>query len=105
MRDLHLTANIANGYRQPNAQDLYFDGAASVGFVIGNPLLKPEKSVSYDAGLRWGPGQFAVSGNMFVSTCKDLIDAVAVVPVPEAQGQPTYQYTNISDARIWGGEV
>jgi hemoglobin/transferrin/lactoferrin receptor protein len=105
MRDLHLTANIANGYRQPNAQDLYFDGAASVGFVIGNPMLKPEKSVSYDAGLRWGPGQFAVSGNLFMSTYKDLIDAVAVAPVPEAQGQPTYQYTNISDARIWGGEV
>jgi outer membrane receptor protein involved in Fe transport len=103
--DLHITANIANGYRQPNAQDLYFDGAASVGFVVGNPMLKPEKSVSYDAGMRWGPGPFAVSGNMFVSTYKDLIDAVQVTPVPEAQGQPTYQYTNISDARIWGGEV
>jgi TonB-dependent heme/hemoglobin receptor len=105
MRDLHVTANIANGYRQPNAQDLYFDGAASVGFVVGNPFLKPEKSVSYDAGMRWGPGPFAVSGNLFISTYKDLIDAVQVAPVPEAQGQPTYQYTNISDARIWGGEV
>src|SRR5262245_17405028 len=105
IKDLHVTANIANGYRQPNAQDLYFDGAASVGFVVGNPSLKPEKSVSYDAGLRWGPGPFAVSGNLFVSTYKDLIDAVQVAPVPEAQGQPTYQYTNISNARIWGGEV
>ena len=105
VRDLHVTANIANGYRQPNAQDLYFDGAASVGYVVGNPLLRPEKSVSYDAGLRWGPGQFAVSGNLFVSTYKDLIDAVQVAPVPEAQGQPTYQYTNISDAIIAGGEV
>jgi hemoglobin/transferrin/lactoferrin receptor protein len=105
IRDLHVTANIANGYRQPNAQDLYFDGAASVGFVIGNPLLKPERSVSYDAGMRWGPGPFAVSGNLFISTYRDLIDAVQVPPVPEAQGQPTYQYTNISDARIWGGEL
>ena len=103
--DLHITANVANGYRQPNAQDLYFDGAASVGFVVGNPALKPEKSVSYDAGMRWGPGPFAVSGNLFVSTYKDLIDAVQVAPVPEAQGQPTYQYTNISDARIWGAEA
>ena len=25
--------------------------------------------------------------------------------VPEAQGQPTYQYTNISEARTWGGEA
>ena len=105
LEDLHLTANIANGYRQPNAQDLFFDGAASVGFVVGNPALKAEKSVSYDAGLRWGHAPFALSGNMFLSTYNDLIDAVAVPSVPEAQGQPTYQYTNISEARIWGGEA
>ena len=103
--DLHVTANIANGYRQPNAQDLYFDGAASVGFVLGNPDLVPEKSVSYDVGMRWGPGPVAISGNAYVSTYRDLIDALSVPPVPEAQGQPTYQYTNISEARIWGGEV
>jgi len=105
VQDLHFTANVANGFRQPNAQDLYFDGAASVGFVVGNPALKPEKSVSYDAGMRWGPQAFAVSGSVFMSTYNDLIDAVAVPSVPEAQGQPTYQYTNISEARIWGGEI
>ncbi len=103
--DLHLSANVANGYRQPNAQDLYFDGAASVGFVVGNPDLEPEKSVSYDLGVRWGPGRIAVSGNLYLSTYKDLIDAISVPPVPEAQGQPTYRYTNISKARIWGGEL
>ncbi len=105
LTDLHLSFNVANGYRQPNAQDLFFDGAASVGFVVGNPSLSPEKSISYDLGLRWGPAPFAFSGNLFVSTYKDLIDAIQVPSVPEAQGQPTYQYVNISDARIWGGEV
>ncbi len=103
--DLHLSANVASGYRQPNAQDLFFDGAASVGFVVGNPALDSEKSMSYDLGLRWGPGGFALSGNVFLSTYKDLIDALPVPPVPEAQGQPTFRYTNIADARIWGGEV
>lgn len=103
--DLHLSFNVANGYRQPNAQDLFFDGAASVGFVVGNPNLSPEKSISYDLGLRWGPAPFAFSGNVFVSTYDDLIDAIRVPPVPEAQGQNTYQYVNISKARIWGGEA
>lgn len=103
--DLHLSANMANGYRQPNAQDLYFSGAASVGYVLGNPALEPEKSVSYDVGLRWGPGAWAVSGNAYLSTYKDLIDALQVPSVPEAQGQPTYQYTNISEARIYGAEA
>src|SRR5262245_34161732 len=103
--DLHLTANVANGYRQPNAQDLYFQGPASVGYVMGNPDLDPERSVSYDLGLRWGPGNLGFSGNLFTSTYKDLIDAIPVASPPQASGQPAYQYVNISDAVIWGGEA
>ncbi len=105
VQDLHLSANVASGYRQPNAQDLYFDGAASVGFVIGNPSLNPEKAMSYDLGLRWGHGGLALSGNAFVTTFEDFIDALPVASVPEAQGQPTYQYANIAKARTYGGEA
>lgn len=105
VQDLHLSANFASGYRQPNAQDLYFDGAASVGFVVGNPDLNPEKALSYDLGLRWEHAGLAFSGNLFMTTFEDLIDALPVPPVPEAQGQPTYQYTNVAKARTWGGEA
>jgi len=105
VKDLHVTANVANGYRQPNAQDLFFNGPASVGTVLGNPALTPEKSVSYDLGLRWGPGTLAVAGNLFYSTYRDLIDAINVTPPGTPPGAPlTYQYVNISNARIWGGE-
>jgi hemoglobin/transferrin/lactoferrin receptor protein len=105
--DLHLSANVANGYRQPNAQDLFFNGPASVGNVLGNPNLKPEQSISYDAGLRWGPGNLALSGNMFYSTYEDLIDAIQISSDPDGPGpgSATYQYVNITKARIWGGEA
>ena len=104
--DLHLTANVANGHRQPNAQDLFFNGPASVGTVLGNPALTPETSRSYDLGLRWGPGGLAVAGNLFYSTYQDLIDAINVTPPGTPAGAPrTYQYVNISGARIWGGEL
>lgn len=104
-QDLHLTANVANGYRQPNAQDLFFLGPASVGIVKGNPALAPEKSVSSDVGLRWGPGHLALSGNLFYSTYTDLIDAVEIA-APSTPGAPaTFQYVNVSQARIWGGEA
>jgi hemoglobin/transferrin/lactoferrin receptor protein len=103
--DLHVTANVASGYRQPNAQDLFFSGPASVGYVLGNPDLMPERSMSYDTGLRWGPGTLGLAGNLYYSTYNDLIDAVSVPPPPEAGGQPSYQYVNISEARIWGGEA
>ncbi|HYM81351.1 MAG TPA: TonB-dependent receptor [Candidatus Limnocylindria bacterium] len=105
IQDLHLSANVATGYRQPNAQDLFFEGPASVGFVIGNPGLEPERSVSYDAGMRWGPGALAISGNLFYSTYEGLIDAIPVPSPPQASGQPSFQYTNIAQARIWGGEA
>lgn len=102
VRDLHVTGNVANGYRQPNAQDLFFNGPASVGNVIGNPELVPEKSVSYDLGFRWGPGRLGLAANAFYSTYEDLIDALQV---PGPPGPPTFQYTNISEARIWGYEA
>ena len=106
IKDLHLTANVANGYRQPNAQDLFFNGPASVGTVLGNPDLKPEKSVSYDLGLRWGPGSFGFAGNLFYSTYDDLIDAIDVTPSGTPPGAPrTYQYVNVTEARIWGGDL
>lgn len=97
-RDLHVTMSASNGYRQPNAQDLYFNGYGSVGLVLGSPDLKPEHSNSFDLGLRWGPGTIALAGNLFWSNYTDLISAVPVAP-------GTYQYTNIATARIWGGDL
>ena len=110
--DLHLTANVANGYREPNAQDLFFSGPGSVGFVVGNPVLKPERSVSYDVGLRWGPRTLAFSGNLYYSTFQDLINALPIrVNTPGAPSRPeipdtlAYEYTNITTATMWGGEA
>ena len=98
VRDLHLSANVSNGYRQPNAQDLFFNGAASVGFVLGNPDLEPERGVSYDLGMRWARPSLGLAANLFYTTYEDLIDALPV-------GPGTYQYTNVAEARIWGYEV
>ena len=104
--DLHVSANVATGYREPNAQDLFFDGPASVGTVLGNPALKPERSTSYDVGLRWGPGDLGVSGNLFSSTYQDLIEPVDITVTGLPTGAPhTYQYVNISRARIKGAEL
>lgn len=104
--EIHWSVNVANGYRQPNAQDLFFNGPASVGTVLGDPTLKPEKSISYDTGLRLETSRVALSGNLFLSTYDDLIDAVDVTPPGNPPGAPhVYQYTNISKARIWGGEA
>ena len=101
--DLHLSFNVANGYRQPNAQDLFFSGFASVGLVEGNPDLKPEKSVSYDLGLRYENAHEALSGNLFWSNYTDLIDAAYKGDLFPGFG--IFKYENIATARIWGGEA
>jgi hemoglobin/transferrin/lactoferrin receptor protein len=110
--DLHLSANIANGYREPNAQDLFFTGPGSVGFVLGNPDLNPEKSISYETGLRWSaPRGGAVSVSFFYSTYKDLITALELdslsrpVWLAQTGQQHAYQYTNVATATIWGYEI
>jgi hemoglobin/transferrin/lactoferrin receptor protein len=95
---LHLTANVANGYREPNAQDLFFNGPASVGTVFGNPDLKPEKSMSYDAGVRWEPQGLAVAANVFYSTYRDLINALP-------SGPGAYTYDNVATATIYGADL
>jgi outer membrane receptor protein involved in Fe transport len=97
-RDLHLTLGAANGYRQPTAQDLYYNGYGSVGLVLGSPDLEPERSSSFDLGLRWAAGALGLAGNLFYSNFDDLISAVPVAP-------GTYRYTNVATARMWGGDV
>ncbi len=97
-RNLHLTLNAANGYRQPTAQDLYYSGFTGVGLVLGSPELAPERSGSFDLGLRWAAGTVGLAGNLFYSNFTDLISAVPVAP-------STYQYTNIATAVMWGGDV
>jgi hemoglobin/transferrin/lactoferrin receptor protein len=96
--DLRLTANVANGYREPNAQDLFFNGPGSVGTVLGNPDLKSERSMSYDGGVRWSPYNLALAANAYYSTYDDLINALPFAP-------GTYKYTNIATATIYGGEL
>lgn len=105
---VHLTANVANGYREPNAQDLFFNGPASVGTVLGNPNLKPEKSVSYDVGVRWAPSLGgALSANVYYSTYDNLINALSVAAPSWAPPGPAnfYQYLNVATATIWGYEL
>lgn len=104
VENVFLTANVANGYRQPNAQDLFFDGPASVGVVLGNPDLDPERSISYDAGVRWAPGDVALSASIFYSSYNDLIDAVRINTTASASTD-SFRYFNIAEARVYGVEA
>lgn len=66
MDGLHLKANLGRYYRHPNFSELFGDR----GGVIGNPELKPEKSVNADIGLayrraRWTLARLPISNLFF----------------------------------------
>ncbi len=52
--DMSFTANVSRGFRAPAVEELFANGYhAAVGtFDVGNPLLKPEQSTGFEAGVR-----------------------------------------------------
>jgi len=50
---LSVKGQAATAFRAPTLNDLFWQPG-------GNPALKPERGRSYEAGLRWQPGRFAL---------------------------------------------
>jgi outer membrane receptor protein involved in Fe transport len=73
------TVQVARGFRVPSLSDRYFRGPSGRGFVTGNPLLEPEKSLQYDLALRWdgvswGGGRTSVAAYAYRYQIDDLIE-------------------------------
>ncbi|EJN30854.1 TonB-dependent hemoglobin/transferrin/lactoferrin receptor family protein [Pseudomonas sp. GM78] len=94
----------AEGFRTPTAKALYgrFENVAGGYQVAPNPDLEPEKSKSYETGLRgqFDAGTFDVA--VFYNKYRDFIDENAITPgYPET----TFQSNNIQHATIKGLEL
>jgi len=48
-----LTGQVGTGFRDPTVSDRYYRGPTGRGYITGNPDLKPELSLQFDAGLRY----------------------------------------------------
>ena len=83
-----IYANIGTAFKAPTAYQLY------AGFY-GNQDLKPEESISYEIGL---DQQFhyglSANASMYYTKVKNLIGA-----------NESWQYVNIDDANMTGGEI
>lgn len=53
LRNVTATLQAATGFREPSLSDRYFRGVSGRGFATGNPDLRPETSVQFDAAMRW----------------------------------------------------
>lgn len=103
--DEHFTGygQYAEGFRTPTAKSMYgrFQNLDQGYRVEGNPGLEPEKSKSYETGLRgnFEAGNFDVA--VFYNKYRDFIDEDAV---QSANLEQTFRANNIKHATIKGAE-
>ena len=94
----------AEGFRTPTAKALYgrFENLAGGYQVAPNPDLEPEKSKSYETGLRgqFEAGSFDVA--VFYNKYRDFINEDAITP---GYDDLKFQANNIKHATIKGAEV
>lgn len=94
----------AEGFRTPTAKALYgrFESAQGDYVIEPNPALKPEKSKSYETGLRgsFDAGWFDVA--VFHNKYQDFINEDALAP---GYDQARFQSANIKHATINGLEI
>ena len=70
-KNLRLRTSVGHGFRLPTYTDLYYSDPTT----IGNPLLKPESSWSYESGLDWNPGgRYSLTSTAFRLHQQNSID-------------------------------
>lgn len=95
---LTIKGNIAKNYRVATFNDLYYKSAAQ----YGNPDLKPETGMNYEAGLEYAQTiqstSFSLGTNGFYSSMKDWMNWVQLE-------NKDYTVQNIDKAEIKGFEA
>jgi outer membrane receptor protein involved in Fe transport len=95
---LILFANVSRAFRAPDLNELFYSGITGRGFIIANPGLTPESSLSLDGGLKFIERRVFIGLYGFSYEIKDMIERYRVV-------EKTYTYGNIEKGRIQGLEL
>ena len=110
-------AGFSQGFRAPNLNDEGFLGVSGPRFEVPNPALQPEKSNTWEAGMKFAHRRFSGSSSYFVSQYRGLIDRTPSrfggLPYLDLNGNGlqdkgelnVYQRANIGRARVYGGTV
>lgn len=97
--DMAFRANVSQGYIYPTLSQLFMQTYADSSYIIGNPELSPERSTTFELGMRLDRGGTMLDATLFHSDARDYI-AKSFVEAPNI-----YQYHNIDRARAWGLEL
>ncbi len=95
-----LRASVSRAYRVPSFTDLYYHDPANA----GNPDLRPERAIGYEAGLDWNAaGGIDGEVTVFQRRERDGIDFVRASPADiwHAQNFQRLRFTGVESAVRW----
>jgi vitamin B12 transporter len=95
---MRIYGNLGKSYRIPTFYDMYYQSPVEQ----GNPDLKPEEAMSYEAGIRFMKGIFHAEISLFHQDAHDLIDWIAV---PQTDTTFIWTADNFSRIRRNGIEI
>jgi hemoglobin/transferrin/lactoferrin receptor protein len=95
---------VASGFRAPNLEERYYRGPVHGALdVFGNPDLIPERSITYEAGVRAAGGDWGAFRVSAYRTQSD--DFITLQYLLLVGGRPRFTYANIQRAQIDGLEL
>lgn len=95
---LSLKGSIGTAFRAPAPLELAADYNTAWGRTIGNPGLKPEKSITYEAGFEYAKDLFKGGFAFFHTEFDDKIVTTTTIP-------GTSSYKNMGGATLQGVEI
>jgi hemoglobin/transferrin/lactoferrin receptor protein len=98
---VNLVGKFGTAYRVPNVVERFFYGSASGRQTRPNPEIKPERTASFDAGVKAVHDRWNYSLIGFYS---DYADFTKLRMFGMENGQPLWRYENLDEVTIWGAE-
>jgi len=108
VEDLNFGVSIGKSFRAPSFRELYQDGWLMGGriWMFGNPDLKPEKAIGYQAGVEYTYKNLLVQGSLFRNDLKDMIEWDRnYIPNYMGRGTSAWRTQNIAKAYTQGIEL
>lgn len=93
-----LVSQVSQGFRAPSGNERALSTASGTTPTIPSPGLRPEHSMTYEAGVRYKAPDLRLNATVFQSNYTDLIQLVKV-------NSTYYQRQNVQSAEISGIEL
>jgi hemoglobin/transferrin/lactoferrin receptor protein len=99
-----LFANLGNGYRAPNIDDLGSLGVVDFRYELPSSSLSPEKSLHTELGYKLVTRKLHLQVSAFRMQLNDMIARVRINK-DSINGYPVYRKDNIEKAYVHGAEI